>query len=191
MILLFFLSLCVPRPSSGESCIRYKRYFDELSYCSDPLYWSRYSLSTAILRNLTRMENMSMSDYGIIRDKVYNNTELLHDTGVNQKHLNDCLGMAQRIACHRNLPRCFEGGSRPLCRSLCNEFHRRCTVDGYNFITRNPALGETYDLFTCDGLATQHCSRGSPRALTNVLSVLLTTTSTFWILRLALRGNKL
>ena len=164
----------------SASCVKYKRYYDELSYCADPLYWSHYAVSDKVLRNLTALENKSKSDYAIIRDNVWYNEEVLTDTKVNQVRLSDCLGFAQRIACHRNLPRCIGGRSKTLCKSLCKEFHSRCTIDGYNFITR--VLGETYDLYSCEGLKDNDCSPAVPRAMADSWLILTTTASLLFLM---------
>ena len=162
------------------NCVPYKNYLDEVSYCSDPLYWSHYKVSISTLSNLTGAEQQARREYEYIRDNIYYNDEVLRDTGINQKLLYDCIGYAQRVACHRNIPRCKQGNDRTLCKGMCENFHRRCTVDGYNFIKR--VLPETYHLYTCDGLKENHCSPASPRAA--LPSLLLGSIASFVLLRI-------
>jgi len=163
MVLRQMLALCalvacvVPAAADEPVCQEYKQYLQDLDYCADPLYWSHYKIRSDA--DLAAAQVTARTEYELIRDAIYWNTELLAFTKIERSRLADCIGFAQRIACHRAVPRCSGGESQTLCKSMCQTFHDRCTVDGVDFVQRG--MGKSYDLYTCDGLAEDHCSAGA------------------------------
>jgi hypothetical protein len=146
-----------------SACVPYKNYFEDLDYCADPLYWSNYPISSTSATNIDTYEATALTDYELIRDGIWYNTELLDDTGIDRSKLIDCMGMAQRIACHGNIPRCSKGSTdRSLCKGMCKLFHDRCTIDNVDYIQRG--LGSSYTYYTCEGLPDSDCSPASRSA---------------------------
>ena len=149
--------LAVRGVAISDNCEEYADYYSGLDYCSDPLYWSHYKVSTNV--TFTAAEAVAKAEYESIRDGIYYNTELAEFTKVDRWRLADCMGMAHRVACHRAIPRCSHGEDRTLCKGMCKTFHDRCTVDGVDFIVKG--MGKTYDLYTCEGLNDHACSPAS------------------------------
>jgi hypothetical protein len=90
--------------SAADSCVEYKRYFHQLDYCAEPLYWSAYSISANI--SIAKAEAAAQAEYTSVRDNVYYDVyDLQTQAGVDKAQLADCLGYARRVACHRAIPR--------------------------------------------------------------------------------------
>lgn len=149
--------------SQTTACVKYKEYLEDLDYCADPLYWSNYKITQTSYKNIETYETNALSDYKTILNATWYNTELLDDTGIKRSKLTDCIGIAQRIACHTNIPRCADTDTdRGICKGLCERFHDRCTINGVNYIQRG--LGSSYTYYTCDGLPDHDCSPASRSA---------------------------
>lgn len=151
---------------TNAACVKYKHYFEELDYCADPLYWSNYRISDRSYGDIDKFENNSKNDYEMALEKIWNNDEIL----VSRSKLIDCIGFAQRIACHSNFPRCNANGNHSLCKGMCQQFHTRCTVDNVDYIQRG--YDSSYKFYTCDGLPNNNCSPASRGAVVSFAGVI-------------------
>jgi len=152
----------------------------ELDYCADPLYWSHYKIRKGL--DLRKAQEQAQADYVALREGIWYNEELLSDTNTDKAKLVDCMGMAQRIACHTNIPRCSSGEDTKLCSGLCEIFHKRCTVGSVNFLQRgmeNSYLGECSALNTDD----DHCSSAGRGAFLSAVAVIAAFASALAIQR--------
>lgn len=153
---LLLLAALVARVSAvGEDCVEYIDYLSELDYCADPLYWSNYKIRKDI--DLLKAQTAARAEYDALREGIWNNAELILASKIDQSLLADCMGMAQRVACHRNIPRCSGGEDTQLCSGLCETFHKRCTIGTVNFLVRGMEK-EYLPECTSTNTAADHCS---------------------------------
>ena len=163
---------------------RYKEYYPLLEYCADPLFWSHYKICTATTaqsaaataQNIQSAEEEAFNHYQLILDNIYMNIPLQKAHGVSQSDLIDCLGVAQRVACHTSLPRCRGGHNMAICKGLCDRFQSRCTVNGKNFIEL--VFNKSYPYYDCSTTSTDRCSpasRTSVMAVTAAVAMLVAT----------------
>lgn len=165
----------------GDECVEYHDYLSDLDYCADPLYWSHYKIRKDI--DLVAAQAKALEDYVALRDGIWYNDELLTDTNTPRARLADCLGMAQRIVCHRNIPRCSSGEDTKLCNGLCKLFHQRCTIDNVNFLQRG--MEDSAYLAECDSENTDddHCSSAGRGAVMSAFAVAAAVVSALLIQR--------
>lgn len=165
-VLVFGLAGLAAGAEDGFRCMPYRDYQSRLEYCSDPLYWSHYSITPETNLTLGKLDHEAFELYAQVRDRIFwNHSDLDIEDRVD---VYDCLGYAMRFACHSKIQRCTttsDGGSKSkdLCKGVCSVFKSRCEYNGRNLLKEAFNGTEYEDSFECEDLPADECSFAMPK----------------------------